>query len=112
MTNEKPATTKNFFVLSIKIAHQSPLWVLPENPGSTASGRNLADSDEPRVQQRAYVSCGSASRHFTPALPAGHPIMGDRATRSQKTGTGTIMLQHAINTGQPGQAVLPGRPIY
>jgi len=32
MTNEKPAKTKKFFVLSIKIAHQSPLQALPENP--------------------------------------------------------------------------------
>jgi len=32
MTNEKPAKTKNFFVLSIKIARQSPVLALPENP--------------------------------------------------------------------------------
>jgi hypothetical protein len=32
MTNEKPAKTKKFFVLSIKIAHQSLVQALPENP--------------------------------------------------------------------------------
>ncbi|MGO3125246.1 MAG: hypothetical protein ACTIKR_14570 [Advenella sp.] len=47
MTNEKPATTKKFFVLSIKIAHQSPLWALPENPGLTVSGPVLPTMTNP-----------------------------------------------------------------